>query len=164
MKLPAFVFPALLFAWMCFFEGTKPVHAFRRVVPALMATAATAYLVRVMTPRNYSGGASSAYAYIITQPDILRTYFIQFFLPVGLSADTDHHAFATIFSFDAMNGFLFPGLLIAATVWCAKRIEFPARGSGKRSPHVLPLRWPFRLAFRGARLSFSNASYRRGLI
>ena len=119
-KLPAVVFPVLLFAWIALFES----EALVRTLPALAATALASGLVILKTPPTYSGGASSAYGYIVTQPDILRGYFLKFFLPFGLSADTDHPTFTSIWNPDALTGFLFLGLLIAAIVWCTKQSQF----------------------------------------
>jgi len=119
-KLPAAVFPVLLFAWIALFES----NALIRTLPSVAATVLAAGLVILKTPPTYSGGASSAYGYLITQPDILRAYFVKFFLPFGLSADTDHPSFASIWNPDALTGFLFVVLLIAAIVWCTKRSQF----------------------------------------
>src|SRR5262249_47289541 len=84
-KAPALVFPLILVVYVWLFEDRK----LRSTAPALAATAAAALLTAHMTPATFEGGAASGFLYRITQPWVVLRYFKTFFLPTGLSADSD---------------------------------------------------------------------------
>jgi len=122
-KPPAVVFPALLFVWIRLFDGAGWLAALRRTAPALLVTGALMWFTSAMTPSTYVAGATSAWGYLITQPAVLLGYFRKFFLPSGLSADSDHIVFTSVFDEDALYGFLFLIVLVAVAVWSARRSE-----------------------------------------
>jgi tetratricopeptide (TPR) repeat protein len=122
-KAPAMVFPAILFMYLWLLDGDRPKAALRRCIPSVVTVAALAWLSSAMTPRTFSPGASSAYAYRITQPIVIFRYFRTFFIPTGLTADTDRVAFNSIFDNDALFGFVFVTALIALAVWATRRRE-----------------------------------------
>jgi len=122
-KAPAAIFPALLFAWIWFFDDQKFKSALLRTLPALIVTGAVAWLTVLMTPSTYVAGAYFAYGYRITQPAVLLGYFLKFFVPLGLSADTDRVVMNSILQPDAIHGLLFLAALVGAALWCAKRKE-----------------------------------------
>ena len=66
-------------------------------IPALLLAAGSGILSSAMTPKSYDPGAWPAYDYRITQPLVALRYFRNFFLPLWLSADTDHVAETSIF-------------------------------------------------------------------
>jgi len=74
-----------------------------------------------MTPKSYDPGAWPAHDYRITQPLVALRYFRNFFLPLQLSADTDHIAETTIWHGYAWLGVLFVLALIAAAIYCGHR-------------------------------------------
>ena len=122
-KAPAAVFPALLFAWIWLFDADRVRPALLRTLPALVVTAAVAWFTILMTPPTYITGAFSGYAYRITQPAVLLGYFLKFFIPAGLSADTDRPWLTSVFQPGAIYGLLFIVALAAAALWCARRRE-----------------------------------------
>ena len=123
-KPTAAVFPALLFLWILLFGGAaSATAALRRSLPSLAAVIASSFLVAQMTPSTFAPGASSAWAYRISQPAVLFTYFQKFFLPAGLSADTDRIAYPTLLAPEALIGFLFVAALCAVIWFTAKRRE-----------------------------------------
>jgi tetratricopeptide (TPR) repeat protein len=122
-KPPAMIFPAILFAWLCLIDDEKPGGALRLCVPSIVTVAALAWLTAALTPKSINLGAASAWAYRITQPFVLFRYFRTFFIPAGLSADTDLTPFTSVFQDDAILGFLFLGCLIAAIVLTTRRRE-----------------------------------------
>jgi protein O-mannosyl-transferase len=122
-KPSAMVFPAILFAWLWLIDDEKPFAALRLCVPSIVTVAALAWLTAVLTPKSINLGAASAWAYRITQPFVLFRYFRTFFIPAGLSADTDLAPFTSVFQDDAILGFLFLGCLIAAIVLTIRRRE-----------------------------------------
>jgi tetratricopeptide (TPR) repeat protein len=120
-KPPALVFPAILFTYLVLFEDARPVRAVARCVPALLLCIGMGALNSAMTPRSYDPGAWPAYDYRITQPLVALRYFRNFFVPLWLSADTDHIAETSIFHGYAWAGALFVIALIAAAIYCGKR-------------------------------------------
>jgi tetratricopeptide (TPR) repeat protein len=106
-----------------FFDEPRFKPAVLRTLPALAVTGMVAWFTALMTPATYVTGAFSPYAYRITQPAVLFGYFRKFFLPLGLSADSDRHMLNGLFQEEAIYGFLFLLALAALTVWCCKRRE-----------------------------------------
>jgi len=85
-KLPAVVFPAILFVYIYLFESEGGIPGVRRSVwkslPAFIVTGGLTTLSVVMTAKGqFNPGASSAFAYRITQPLVALRYFLLFFLP-----------------------------------------------------------------------------------
>ncbi len=122
-KPPALVFPVLLFLYLWFIEDERPGRALFRATPSIAAIAAVGILTAKMTPSSFNPGALSAWGYRITQPLVLFRYFMKFFVPTGLSADTDHPALTGLLDDGVIQGFLFLCLLIGAIVWTARRRE-----------------------------------------
>jgi protein O-mannosyl-transferase len=127
-KPPALIFPAILFVFVWLFEEdaqpTRLGRAFYRCAPAFLLAAALAYLTMAMTPREFSPGVPSAYAYRITQPLVAFRYFQTFFMPGGLTADTDHRPIQSIWIDWAWLGFVFVFAMVVAAVWACKRREW----------------------------------------
>jgi len=120
-KPPALVFPAILAVYIWLFEedagARKLGRTLARSAPALALAAALGWLLSAMTPRTFTPGASSAYGYLIAQPLVALRYFRAFFLPTGLSADTEHGAATGVFDGWTWLGFLF----LIALAWTAFR-------------------------------------------
>jgi tetratricopeptide (TPR) repeat protein len=130
-KPTAAVFPVLLFAWIWLFEEENIMKAAARSIPAFVVCGAATAFVAHMTPPTYITGAQSAFDYRITQPYVLLGYFVKFFAPVGLSADSDRTPFTTIGP-DAITGFAFVAALIGFAWWCLF-------GGGKSRRELRPL-------------------------
>jgi tetratricopeptide (TPR) repeat protein len=120
-KAPALVFPAILFVYLWLIDDDKPAAALRRTVPSIVIVAGLAWLTAAMTPKSINPGAASGYAYRITQPFVLFRYFRTFFIPAGLTADTDRVPFTSVFQDDAVLGFVFLACLIGAIVLTIRR-------------------------------------------
>lgn len=119
-KAPALVFPFLLLAYAWLFETDRKWRpALRATWPAFAAAGLLALLTAKMTPAAYNPGAISAAQYRITQPWVVLHYLQTFFLPTGLTADTDM-GYVTAFSAPAMAGYLCVIGLIAAAVWTSR--------------------------------------------
>jgi protein O-mannosyl-transferase len=123
-KPPALIFPVLLFTYVMLFEEQRPARALARCLPALLTTVAFGYLVSAMTPKAYNPGAFSAYAYRMTQPLVALRYFRTFFVPIYLSADTDHGPVHSLWNDGAWSGFVFVFGLILLAAWCSRRREW----------------------------------------
>jgi protein O-mannosyl-transferase len=127
-KPPALIFPAILFVWIRLFppeatEDRKPAPAVRQCMPALLVAAVFAILSSAMSPKSFTPSTTPAGPYVMTQPLVALRYFASFFLPIHLSADTDHVAVRNIFEDGAWLGFLFVMALIAVAIRCSKRRE-----------------------------------------
>ena len=127
-KAPALIYPLLLLSYVFLFEQegslgnwqanrSKWVAAFRETWPAFGVTVVAALFTWKMTPAAYQGGSTSPWLYRATQPWVALHYFKSFFLPTGLSADSDWTPVSSPFSGEALAGYLF----VAALLWVAFR-------------------------------------------
>lgn len=123
-KQSAAVFPALLCAWIWLIEGEKLFRSVLRSLPAVLVAGVVAVFTLQMTPASYITGAVSPFWYRVTQPAVLLGYFVKFFIPAGLSADTDRRVLNSFSQPEAIYGTLFLVALLALGWWCAKRKEF----------------------------------------
>jgi tetratricopeptide (TPR) repeat protein len=123
-KAPALIYPLILAVYVFLFEQDanpkKWKAALRTVLPALLVTAAAAILTARMTPSSFNAGASSPSLYRLTQPWVALHYFQTFFLPTGLTADSDM-TYVEPLGLEALAGWLFVVLLAAAAVFTARR-------------------------------------------
>lgn len=123
-KPPAAIFPALLFTYFLLFEKPgRAREALLAMLPSLGVTAIMLWLQKQMTPATFAPGIISAHDYIITQPWVALHYFLMFFAPVALTADSDQAAFTTIFQPEALAGLLF----LAALAWAIWRTSQEAK-------------------------------------
>lgn len=124
-KPPAMIFPLLLALYIFLFEEDASRESwprvFRRILPSLALTVAFLALEGAMTPKSFSPGPVSAWRYLITQPYVWFRYFVSFFLPFHLSADTDLSALTSVLSLEALGGLLFVAALVFAIVIFSKR-------------------------------------------
>jgi tetratricopeptide (TPR) repeat protein len=124
-KAPALIFPAILAAYILLFEEgashSSRARILPRVAPALGLSVVFLILQSVMTPKSFAPGSISAYRYLITQPYVWFRYFVSFFLPVHLSADTDLRPLESAFSLEAFGGFVFVAFLLFSIYLTAKR-------------------------------------------
>ena len=135
-KAPALIFPVILLAYVYLFEfgAGKPespsrpgrlsagLLSLRATWIAFAVTAAAAILTSKMTASTYSPGAVSASLYRITQPWVALHYFKSFFLPTGLSADSDW-TYVQPFSPQALAGYLFVAVLLAVAHYTSRKRE-----------------------------------------
>ncbi len=124
-KQPAAIFPAILFAYILLFEkAARPREALVACLPSLAVVAAMLWLQTRMMPATFAPGIISAHDYIVTQPWVALHYFLMFFAPVALTADTDQTAFTTIFCPEGIAGVLFLAALVWAIWQSARRPEW----------------------------------------
>ena len=113
-KAPLVVFAPLLFLWIRWFDDPK--RAWRETLPPLIVGGALLAFLNSMNAPEWQSGAGSAYHYLITQPFVWLHYFRLFFLPIGLTADTDLATFQHWYDTGAIAGYAFVALLIVAIV------------------------------------------------
>lgn len=129
----AMAVPLLLLYDLLFVEGvglrealarrSRPAlgRALGRLAPAAVVGAACFALVIGMTPDSYDPGGRSPWGYRITQPFVLLRYFWTFFLPVGLSADTDWTALESVADWRFLIGSAFVAVALALSVVASER-------------------------------------------
>lgn len=122
-KPPAVVFPALLFAWIRWFdqgdgEEASLLQAAGRTAPAALVCGFLAWFTAEMNPPTFVAGGQSPLWYRLTQPFILLRYFGKFLVPAGLSADTDLAPFTAV-SAQMVAGWIFVAAAAAFVCWCA---------------------------------------------
>jgi len=113
-KAPLVVFAPLLFFYAMYIEQQPWRRAARTALPSLILGIALLVFLNKMNAPEWVGGGGSALHYAITQPFAWLHYFKLFFLPVGLTADTDWTTFAHWYDTRAIAGDLFLILFILA--------------------------------------------------
>ncbi|MGA8808513.1 MAG: tetratricopeptide repeat protein [Thermoanaerobaculia bacterium] len=111
-KAPLVVFAPLLFAYAMLFEGQTWRRALRTMMPSLLLGIALLVFLNAMNAPEWTSGGSARWPYLITQPFVWLHYFRLFFLPLGLTADTDWGTFAQWYDTRAVAGYTFIALLI----------------------------------------------------
>ncbi len=120
-KPTAVMFPALLAAYLLLIEEDRFFVAIRKSIPALLVAAGIAMLQRIMLPPTFDPFRLPLDFYLLTQPRVLLHYFFSFFLPIGLSADTDRPPFVSFWREDAILGFLFLAALVGLALYLARK-------------------------------------------
>jgi tetratricopeptide (TPR) repeat protein len=124
-KPTALIFPALLVLYALVSERMRFAAVWRCALPSIGVSAFLALVHRVMTPPTFTPtGGWSWYEYAITQPRVTLHYFCSWFLPLGLTADTDRRAFPSIWSIEVLAGFAFVTALAAVAIWCSRDLRF----------------------------------------
>ena len=127
------VFAPLLFLYIHFFEKQfslrdifKPKHfivTLRASLPALIACFAMTLFVLKMASPSFTPGGASRFHYMLTQPFVMLHYFISFFLPFNLSADSDWKVFTNIFDDRVITGIIFVSIMLYIAYTTSKKRE-----------------------------------------
>ncbi len=124
-KAPLVVLAPLLFLYAIYFEGQPPRRALRTALPSLIAGIALLVFLNAMNAKEWVGGGGSALHYAITQPFVWLHYARLFFLPIGLTADTDWQPFAHWYDTRAIAGYAFVVLLAVMFRLAVRRSRVP---------------------------------------
>jgi tetratricopeptide (TPR) repeat protein len=136
-KQTAVVFPALLFLYVLYFEAHAGLdqlfnkHSCRKVLSHVLKSTGSSWitcflmylLVTRMDPATFSPGGTSVFHYLITQPFVIFHYFMTFFLPLQLSADTDQGLLTSLIDDRFFVGILFVISLLALAYTTSKKAE-----------------------------------------
>ena len=147
-KPPALMFVPLLFVYILFFEqkislaqvfSAKGLVSLRatvlETVPAFVVGIVLFLFVEGMNPPAQTYGGASRLDYLITQPFVWAHYLRLFFLPLGLTADSDWRLLEVWY-----DTRLFLGLLVAALLgWWA----WVSSGTLSRRPVAFGILWFF---------------------
>ncbi|HQP05158.1 MAG TPA: tetratricopeptide repeat protein [Bacteroidales bacterium] len=128
-KEQAAMFAPLLFFYILFFEIELDIpgvfrkknltllkKAVLRSLPAFIVCGAMSVFIIRMQPDSFQPSDIPVYNYLITQPWVYLRYFIAFFLPVNLSADSDWVALNSIFDERAIIGLTFIAILLVLAI------------------------------------------------
>jgi tetratricopeptide (TPR) repeat protein len=126
-KQPAAIFPAILLAYVFLFEERHAGRALLRCAPSIVVVGLMLWLQTRMMPATFVPGIISAHDYLVTQPWVALHYFLMFFAPVALTADSDQTAFSTIFCVEGIAGTAFVlalmGAIYATAIYATARRE-----------------------------------------
>ncbi|HEX6641430.1 MAG TPA: hypothetical protein VF215_09980, partial [Thermoanaerobaculia bacterium] len=114
-KAPVVVFAPLLYAYATLIENQPRRRALRIAIPPLILGIALLVFLNRMNAPEWTSGGGSTWQYAITQPFVWLHYFRLFFLPIGLTADTDWLPFPQWYDTRAIAGALF----VLAFAWFA---------------------------------------------
>jgi len=133
-KTTAVMFAPLLFFYILFFESKlglesffKRAHfkqlrpVFVKTLPSIIFCGLMYVLTVKLTPKTWEPGGTQPLQYLITQPFVILHYFCEFFLPTGLSADTDWKLLPDIWDIRFFAGCLFILLMLTAAFYASKR-------------------------------------------
>ncbi len=120
-KNHAVVFAPLFLAYKLFIEGQRPLRAlltprewrglwpvFRSVIPAFALSIALFVWIEAMAPEGQTYGGGGRLLYLATSAWVWLRYAGLYFLPVGLTADTDLRLFTTFTNPRTLAGLLLP--------------------------------------------------------
>ncbi len=135
-KPPAVMFAPLLFFYVLLFEKKMPlagifagknrpqlISAIRISLPAFLVCGAMYLLIQKMEPSTWVSGGTSRFYFFISQPFVILHYFTTFFLPTGLSADTDWTAVDSVFDIRVFAGLAFVAVLFYLAVLASRKEE-----------------------------------------
>ena len=133
IKEPTAMFAPILFCYVMLLEKNyslqdsfKPKNIFSGIkesLPAFIICIALSLFVKSMMSVTYIPGGTSRFHYLITQPFVILHYFITFFLPFSLSADTDWKVITTISDIRVIAGLLFILAMLYGAYIASKKQE-----------------------------------------
>lgn len=119
-KETATIFTVFIFFYILFFEKKMSIlNVFEKsywqrtrstiltTLPTFLIGFALIYLIIKMRPPEYVSGGVDRLTYLQTETFVILHYFLTFFLPTGLSADTDWSAIHNIFDDRVIIGIAF---------------------------------------------------------
>jgi len=92
-------------------------------LPAFVITLGMGIFVIRMQSATYTPGGLSRIHYLLTQPFVMAHYFMSFFFPFNLSADSDWRVVTDFFDERVFAGVLFILAMLAAAYFASKRQE-----------------------------------------
>ncbi|HEY0159095.1 MAG TPA: tetratricopeptide repeat protein [Thermoanaerobaculia bacterium] len=123
-KAPLVVFAPLLFFYAVFVERQPPKRALRIALPPLVVGIALLLFLNSMNSPQWKSGGGAWLPYVLTQPFVWLHYARLFFLPIGLTADTDWQPFAQWYDTRAIAGYAFVALLVLAIRRAPRAVAF----------------------------------------
>jgi Flp pilus assembly protein TadD len=124
-KAQIVIFAPLLLIYLIFIEGrsARKKATWIAVVPSLIAAVVLLIALNRMNAPEWIPGGTSTWHYFLTQGYAWMHYTRLFFVPIGLSADTDLQPFASWYDLRSLIGFTFVIAVIALIRYLARRDE-----------------------------------------
>ncbi|HTD99229.1 MAG TPA: tetratricopeptide repeat protein [Mucilaginibacter sp.] len=132
-KPTAVMFAPLLFIYILLFEEKlslfdifkrsnfkQLLNSILKSLPGFIICALFYLLVSKLTPKTWEAGGNSSMLYLITQPYVILHYFGTFFLPTGLSADSDWGVLTNIKDVRFFMGCLFILVMFGIAFYTSK--------------------------------------------
>lgn len=132
-KPPSIMFAPMLLVYILLFEKQtdllnifskenfkKLLSTIYKTLPVFIFCALLYVFIDKLTPASWQSGGFSRWNYLITQPFVILYYFTTFFLPFGLSADTDWQPLQSIMDMRFFVGMLFLFFLLFVSFWFSK--------------------------------------------
>lgn len=132
-KPTAVMFAPILFVYILLFEeklglpdifkrsGLQSLwNSIKKSLPAFIFCALFYILITRLTPKTWEPGGTSPIDYLITQPYVILHYFLTFFWPTGLSADTDWGILPGIWNFRFFTGCGFILLMLGIAAYTSR--------------------------------------------
>jgi tetratricopeptide (TPR) repeat protein len=142
-KPPAVMFAPIFFFYVLMFEEGVSLggifqrgnlkalwSAVKRSIPAFIICGGLYKLVDHFTPKSWQPGGNSPIHYLITQPFVILHYFVQFFWPTGLSADTDWTVLPGAWNIRFFAGCLFILVMLAIAFYTSAKTHLRPIGFG----------------------------------
>jgi Tfp pilus assembly protein PilF len=123
-KTPAVIFAPLLLCWLWLRPRTSVARALLIAAPVFAVAAATFLFVEGMNPQGQTYGGGSRLSYLWTQAWIWVRYVRLFFLPTGLSADTDLGLLPSPWDLRVGAGAVLLVSSLAAAAWLTRRPQW----------------------------------------
>ena len=133
IKEPTAMFAPIFFFYVMFLEknysireslrGKNIFGLIKETLPAFLVCLALSLFVKSMMSATYIPGGTSRFHYLITQPFVILHYFITFFLPFSLSADTDWKLITSISDIRVITGILFILAMLYGAYIASKKQE-----------------------------------------
>ncbi|MEO5642648.1 MAG: tetratricopeptide repeat protein [Bacteroidia bacterium] len=125
VKEPTVMFGPLLLVYVLLFgdPDKKKNRIFWQISFSFVLAGMMYFLSRLMTGEHHTYGGGNAYLYILTQAFVVVHYFISFFLPFNLNADTDWTLVQGITDERFIAGFFIIGCLLFLALKCARKDE-----------------------------------------
>ena len=133
IKEPTAMFAPILFFYIMLIEKNYSLQdsfrlkniltGIKESLPAFIVCIAFSIFVKSMMSGTYIPGGTSRFQYLITQPFVILRYFITFFLPVNLSADTDWKLVASILDVRVIVGVFFILAMLSISYYTSKKQE-----------------------------------------
>ena len=122
-KAQIVIFAPLLFVYFVLIErqSAKKIATWIATLPSVIAGVLLLVVLNRMNAPEWIPGGESKWHYLLTQGYAWLHYTRLFFVPVGLSADTDLRPFENWYDLRALIGFAFVAALIALIRYLASR-------------------------------------------
>jgi protein O-mannosyl-transferase len=124
-KAQIVIFGPLLLAYLCLAErrSLRKKATWLAVLPALLVGIALLFLLSRLNAPEFIPGGTSAWHYFLTQGRAWAHYARLFFMPVGLTADTDWKPLERWYDVRVLGGFAFVAILLLVIRYASRRDE-----------------------------------------